>query len=1062
MVMFMRALFLGFLFFGVFSLGGLSNPPSVSGQSCDEDLEVFDTVYNQCFPKVVDFGGACGAGERAGSRWSAADRYTTVETFIVRNKCVHRESDLHIAGTGCSLTKVRKIGETFCEPIVELAQPGGGCSNNYEHKNHAQPDGWDDSDIWSDGYCQIKGGSSVWDLSLPDAPPPPAEPLPPSGEEVSLEREDCDSDLEVFDTAHEQCFPKVVHKAIYGCEAGGSRGGHGYAVGVEADRYIAIGAASLTGGAILNKCIHIESDLYITGNPDSCSSVPGFIQRNPEVSSATGYDCWPVVINYSRRCGEGHEAKEIFHYIKKKLERPPDNWEVSHTNKIWSDDGGYCQMKEDSKYNNHKYWLYPGDTEEVASWTPINTCVAQVIYNKDNPEECGGRTTTEIFNGGVDTSSTAESCEDVPATRTVGWILCAALGLADDVLEFVETRMRNLLAIDDTYYKNNVEFLNIWKSLRNLATVAIVATALFMIIATALNFGFFSNYTVRKYLPRLVIGIIFIQLSWVLATIFIQLVNEAGDGIEHIVGSVVNDPEGFKNWGLADISAKIISGSAVAQGTAGLLGTAGIIALVGGIGGLGAVFYLYTAATMLLTGFMFLLVRKFVIVVLLILSPLGIALWILPGSDNAWRTYSKTFFILVLMYPLLIAIVASGKLFSWVVASSTGELAMINFLLASGAYLAGYAAIPFIAKRFSGMLGQFTGMVNDKSKGLMDKGRNSIEKRRTARKEFKGAMALEKRLDRAGQEKGIRPKLARTRLRLDKGMRATGRRTATGAAKNVIAGENPSKQYERIRSDQVLAAEIEKGAAQQVETADYHLQQSPEIYGSPEELGKILNDTKADTATRQAAANRIATMKNSGAMRQFMDHLSANKDDTEGQKVFNRLNASGKLFEAYGQKAPDIVSGYLDKGTEAEKADVRLDALVGASADAKGTWENDSWNELARLLTNKARRAGNNHTIDGPETKAKMEALVEPLLANPGVVKIMKTDVLEHISKVGAGGTRVFSADGYQNPEGGNSWQMNTHNLDGSVWGGAVPDFIEGKYGAPQPRGARSTGNNSF
>ena len=76
---------------------------------------------------------------------------------------------------------------------------------------------------------------------------------------------------------------------------------------------------------------------------------------------------------------------------------------------------------------------------------------------------------------------------------------------------------------------------------------------------------------------------------------------------------------------------------------------------------------LAVGALLFFVGFLFLVARKYLIIFLLILTPLGLALWILPGNDKAWNFYAKFFFYLVAIYPIIALTIAAGKIFSFVI-----------------------------------------------------------------------------------------------------------------------------------------------------------------------------------------------------------------------------------------------------------------------------------------------------------------------------------------------------------------------------------------------------------
>ena len=157
----------------------------------------------------------------------------------------------------------------------------------------------------------------------------------------------------------------------------------------------------------------------------------------------------------------------------------------------------------------------------------------------------------------------------------------------------------------------------------------------------------------------------------------------------------------------------------------------------------------FTGFIAFVLGFMFLIARKYIIIMSLILSPLGLAFWILPGNDRAWRFYSKIFMYSLLFYPIIILIISFAKVFSYVIILDEGNA--IALIVAFLVYVGGFIAIPMAAKSFTGLLGQVTGAINDRSKGFIDRPRKNLKdlvtnrgaKRKEAREERR-RMKLEK------------------------------------------------------------------------------------------------------------------------------------------------------------------------------------------------------------------------------------------------------------------------------------------------------------------------------
>ena len=576
-------------------------------------------------------------------------------------------------------------------------------------------------------------------------------------------------------------------------------------------------------------------------------------------------------------------------------------------------------------------------------------------------------------------SSPAErtpACEGEAENLGFGWILCPALSLASKAMLKMEAELEGLLRVGATAFEGTAgdDYKNMWRSLRDLATFAIVATALFMVISTAVNAGFLSNYTVKKYLPRLIAGVILIQLSYGLFIGFLEVINEVGDGVNQILVTASNKGPG---WNLSQIAGNTVSGNDPSLAGGLSFATAGIVAgfLIGGLGALGALSVLYSGAIALLFGFLFLILREFILISLVIFSPIGLVLWILPGNDKAWRFYMKTFLTLALMYPIIVAVIALGKIFSEITISSGNHNDVVRFVISLLAYVGGYAAIPFMAKRFSGALGQLTGTLNDKSKGIFDKGKNKIEGYKKVRKETKDGAKTRKTLTHGAiNDKGSgaldrlkyhRGQYARSKRRLQTGRRVTGREGLVDGTKNVIAGAregytaargqglskteaarqatnerrgrkrkglsdltnltSPKRDMRRASIEKrdimsTLPAERQKLVEEQVAQDDSRLRNETykdtagdvhslyEARGGAGDPGELARRAVAETSrTRiEAMGQRMLAVGDEDGFGHFAAHAIDPGSSQEHKEAIASLLASGKVAEAFGDKAPDI------------------------------------------------------------------------------------------------------------------------------------------------------------
>lgn len=236
----------------------------------------------------------------------------------------------------------------------------------------------------------------------------------------------------------------------------------------------------------------------------------------------------------------------------------------------------------------------------------------------------------------------------------------------------------------------------------------------------------FDAYTIKKVLPRLVIGVILIQLSWFLFTGMIQLVNALAWGLEALIYAPfggVNQLESFSS-----MLSNLAGGNGT--GTGLFLGLAGAVGAGFALGIAGIVSLALTAIVGLFIGFAVLILRQVVLLALLLVAPLALVAWILPGTEKIWKIWWESFSKLLLMFPMVVGLVAAGRVFASVASKAgtggaqAGGLGTIIdvFIIVLGIF-GPFFLIPKTFQLAGGAFANLTGMVNDRSRGFFDKQR---------------------------------------------------------------------------------------------------------------------------------------------------------------------------------------------------------------------------------------------------------------------------------------------------------------------------------------------------
>lgn len=401
----------------------------------------------------------------------------------------------------------------------------------------------------------------------------------------------------------------------------------------------------------------------------------------------------------------------------------PENW---YTNgDLFSKDGKHTRYPTG-------YVISCGDAvEKVREFAPAYQ--KWLNDNRERLKDVAGVDGTLGTDGGTRTEDT--TCEGEGGA--LSWFLCPVLKMLDSGIEFLTDGVERLLEVDEDKY-NNESLVTTWRALRNIALLILVPMMLLMVIGTALEFGPFDAYTVKKALPRMMLAVLFITLSLFITQFFINISNVVGRGIEGLVLSATDSPKSLSD--LYSAAGGSLFTLAAGGAIAGVVLTGTIDVAIGLIGSLAFVTFVA-----LLIGYVILVLRELLILVLMLVAPLAILVWIFPDNDKLWKIWKTTFIALLMMFPLIMLLIASGKVFASVISDT--EPSVTAFFFKIIAYIAPFFFIPATFKYGLGVFGNLAGVVNDRSRGLFDRQRKKREGLKAMGSERVGRRVVAKRAD---------------------------------------------------------------------------------------------------------------------------------------------------------------------------------------------------------------------------------------------------------------------------------------------------------------------------
>lgn len=277
------------------------------------------------------------------------------------------------------------------------------------------------------------------------------------------------------------------------------------------------------------------------------------------------------------------------------------------------------------------------------------------------------------------TGGTAEAPQDdkkdddvTCAVEKVGWILCPILeSMARISDKMFDVLADNFLRTDTSLFRDDSGTRVAWEYARNLANVMFIVAFLVIIFSQVTNMGI-SNYGLKKMLPRLVIAAIAVNVSYYICQLIVDLTNILGYEINNTLENIANSI-GPSVFGQASNFSAFETG-----GGEGLMNAkdAGILTviIVGALAST-AVFFIVGPGIAVITMVMItvlailviLMLRKALIVLLIVVSPIAFVMYLLPNTEKIFDKWRKMFGQLLLVFPIVGLLFGAGQLASTII-----------------------------------------------------------------------------------------------------------------------------------------------------------------------------------------------------------------------------------------------------------------------------------------------------------------------------------------------------------------------------------------------------------
>jgi hypothetical protein len=603
-------------------------------------------------------------------------------------------------------------------------------------------------------------------------------------------------------------------------------------------------------------------------------------------------------IGQSYTAGNSPDTREVKFYVYQPAAGAPNGTDFALLASINSDGSLQVLALVYDVAKDGKVFAAPINQVAIGSTATGGKCAPD-----DTSATCGPVSASS----GISTSGNA--CDLKSNGWSLAWFACPALEAADsaatNLMHVFEQQLPFCIiqsGLNCNAQNNGAQNLGsgqgqvrtAWSLIKNIATAILVIVMLVMVISQAIGGGPFDAYTVRKMLPKMVIATILMQISWPLFAWVVDIVNDIGNGL----GDLMYAPFG----GASNLDFGSLLSHASINSTQGFfIGYLGaFLGVAIGVAYLPTLlFAAFSAALTLLIGLAVLVFRKILIILLLIFSPLALAIWILPGQgpQRLWKMWLDNFTKVLMMFPLIVAIIAAGRIFAYV-SGATNNGSFINFWLVIAGYFLPLAILPK-AYKWGGTAMSAAG----NSLGNMQR---SIQ---SATKQPLKNWAREKTTDKwANNYNPLKKTLGSRRLSSALQSIAGGRVVPTKAAKAkmLFRGQQWSstmaERNDALRNNFVRKAQEQGMPADMVRKYD---RLAREKYGM-KELDKDGNDTgrsglfSAEELDQGMRPNAIGSGKKSS---QILAMMATEKNDSELLKSIGRYNVQARSLLEMADKS---------------------------------------------------------------------------------------------------------------------------------------------------------------
>jgi hypothetical protein len=266
---------------------------------------------------------------------------------------------------------------------------------------------------------------------------------------------------------------------------------------------------------------------------------------------------------------------------------------------------------------------------------------------------------TDLLSLGGSFTNGLSSC----AIETVGWVICPTMRsiakLADYGFSYIN---QSFMRIDYNLAANDSGTYKAWDIMRLVAN-ALFVVAFMVLIYSQISGRNSGGYNIKRLLPRLIVAAIAVNISYYICVLFIDFSNILGDsilavltGISERVGTSIM-PIDSRSTGFRDGTLSVITSSVMTKPGVAWVLLAPLAAVT------------ISVATVCAAALVLLIMRKTVVAMLILASPILFVAYLLPNLERFFFQGARLFAQLLLLYPIMALLLGAGQIVSATIVS---------------------------------------------------------------------------------------------------------------------------------------------------------------------------------------------------------------------------------------------------------------------------------------------------------------------------------------------------------------------------------------------------------